>query len=242
MAIIAISPDRMRTHPPKIDGKQVQDSVRKSQSEICSPQDRIAHLYCISLGCNCQHHDREASWHLIAVAMLKIRFRLWYRPMSWFRPPYTTSHPPPPATNLTPLGAWRLQLSKSLDRAHKSIHGSIERLESWMGAYSQAGWESDIECNWEHPWEHALVCAWEHTRRCTWERTGRCTWERTRRCIRDFRLRCSSYCCGRCTWERTRRCTWKSTRRCTWKRTRRCTWECTTRCSWECLECLLGSI
>jgi len=31
----------------------------------------------------------------------------------------------PPATSLTPPGAWRVQLCKSLDRAHSSIHGSI---------------------------------------------------------------------------------------------------------------------
>jgi len=36
----------------------------------------------------------------------------------------TTGHQPP-ATSLTPPGAWRVQLSKSLDRAHRSIHGSI---------------------------------------------------------------------------------------------------------------------
>ena len=43
----------------------------------------------------------------------------------------TTGHPPP-ATSLTPPGAWRVQLSKSLDRAHRSIHGSI--LSSEIGS------------------------------------------------------------------------------------------------------------
>jgi len=38
-------------------------------------------------------------------------------------------HCPPYATSLTPPGAWRLQLRKSLDRACRSIHGSISSSE-----------------------------------------------------------------------------------------------------------------
>jgi len=132
----------MRTHTPTIGRKRAVDSTGKSESEICSPQDPIVYLSCRISGCNCQHHDREASWDLVAVAALKIRSRLWYRPTSWFRPPATRYPPPatwhtpptkhcspptkhcsPHATCLTPPGAWRLQLNKSLDRACRSIFG-----------------------------------------------------------------------------------------------------------------------
>jgi hypothetical protein len=37
-----------------------------------------------------------------------------------------TIRPQSPTTSLTPPSAWHLQLSKSLDRAHRSIHGSIK--------------------------------------------------------------------------------------------------------------------
>jgi len=71
----------------------------------------------------------------------------------------TTGHPLP-ATSLTPPGAWRLQLSKSLDRAHSSsaigsvlenVLGSVLEsvLRAYLGAYSQAGWECAFECDWE---------------------------------------------------------------------------------------------
>jgi hypothetical protein len=49
-------------------------------------------------------------------------------------PPATHHMPPtkhclPYATSLTPLGAWRLQLRKSLDPACRNIHGSIQSSE-----------------------------------------------------------------------------------------------------------------
>jgi hypothetical protein len=70
-----------------------------------------------------------------------------------------TSHPLHP-TRLTPPGAWRLQLSKSLDRAHsssaigsvlESVLGSVleSALRAYFGAYSQAGWECAFEYDWE---------------------------------------------------------------------------------------------
>jgi len=49
-------------------------------------------------------------------------------------PPTTRRLPPakhcsPYATSLTPPGAWRMQLSKSLDRSCRSIHGSMQSSE-----------------------------------------------------------------------------------------------------------------
>jgi len=67
--------------------------------------------------------------------------------------PHATRRPPPtkhclPYTpSLTPPGAWRLQLSKSLDRACRSIHGSIQSSEirsvpsSAIGRVLESDWE-----------------------------------------------------------------------------------------------------
>ena len=106
--------------------------------------------------CNCQHHDQEASWDHVVVA-LKIRLRLWYWQTLWFWPPYTARHPPPAtchapitarpnhcpphATCLTLPCAWRLQLTKPLDRACPGVYLRTYS-EVYLGAY--------LECTWEH--------------------------------------------------------------------------------------------
>jgi len=150
----------MHTHTPKIDGQLAADSAEITESEICSPQDPIVYHSCRFYGCNCQHHDLEASWDLLMVATLMIRFRLPYRQRWWFRPTYAACHTPHatcrtlpaarqtlPAIHHQPQASQCLQLSKSLDRACRSIHGSNSQvrlevcslLRAYLGAYSQAG-------------------------------------------------------------------------------------------------------
>jgi hypothetical protein len=87
-----------------------------------------------------------------------------------------TRHPPP-ATSLTPPGAWRLQLSKSLDRAHRSIHRSIESSEigSVLPLESVFGSVEPSRLGVCHRVQLAVYL--RATRRCTWVRTRRCSWE-----------------------------------------------------------------
>ena len=89
--------------------------------------------------------------------------------------PHATRRPPPAehcpsyATSLSPPGAWRLQLSKSLDRACRSIHGSIYSseigsvfpLESVLGS---------VEPSRLGVYHRGHLGAYlKATRRCTWE-------------------------------------------------------------------------
>ena len=156
------APDRMRTHTPTIGGKRAADPTGKSESEICSPQDLIVYPFCRIQGCNCQHHDHEASWDLIVVAALKIRLRLWYQPMSWYRPPNTTNHPPPatrhppPATCLPVPGA----------------------------CHSASLWIEHLEHTWEHivKWDWECLAFWE----CTWERARECAWVHLESILRAY--------------------------------------------------------
>ena len=120
----------MCTHTPTIGGNKAADSTGKSESEICSPQDPIVYLSCRIYSRNCQHHDREASWDLVAVGTLKIRFKLWYRPTSWFRPPYAASHPPPATRHPPP--ASRLPVPGACSSASLCT----EHTGAYMGAYS----------------------------------------------------------------------------------------------------------
>jgi hypothetical protein len=46
IAIFPVSPDRMHTHTPTIDGERALDSAGKFELEICSPQDPIVYLSC----------------------------------------------------------------------------------------------------------------------------------------------------------------------------------------------------
>jgi len=137
----------MRTHTPTNGGKRAADSAWKSQSEICSPQVPILYLSCRIYGCICPHHDHEASWDLVAVGTLKIRFRLWYRPTSWFWPPYATRHLPPTTRHSLPA-SW------CLAPATQQVSGS-----------------STQEHTWEHivKWDWECLASWE----CTWERRAK---------------------------------------------------------------------
>jgi len=69
---------------------QAADYAGKSQLVTCSPYDPIVYLSFWILDCKSQHHDSEASWHLVAVATQKIRFKLWSRPMLRFQPPWAS--------------------------------------------------------------------------------------------------------------------------------------------------------
>jgi len=175
----------MCTHTPTIGGNCAGDSAGKSELVICSPQDQIVYPSCRISGCNFQHYDHEASEDLVAVTTVKIRFRLWYRPTSWFWLPPPATCLTTPTSHLPPSGSWRLQLSKSLDHAPRSIHRSISSseigsvlpldivlgtvlrsvlesvLRAYLGAYSQAGWKCAIECRWECIWARARECGWE---------------------------------------------------------------------------------
>jgi len=57
--------------------------------------------------------------------MISANNAAYHLPHATRRPPPAAKHCLPYTTSLTPPGAWRLRLSKSLDRACRSIHGSI---------------------------------------------------------------------------------------------------------------------
>jgi len=137
--------EALGTRRLQVCGKRAVDSTGQSESEICSHQDPIVHLSCWISTCNCQHHDREASWDLVTVATLKIRFRLWYWPMSRFRPPPPATHHPPPATQLPPPPS-HLQLPATC----LPVPGACNSTSLWIehaGAYSE-GVESSTGSFW----------------------------------------------------------------------------------------------
>jgi len=206
---------------PTLGRKQAVDSAGKSESEICSPQDPIAYLSCRISGCNFQLHDREASWDLIVVAALEIRFRLWYRPMSWFLPPPPASRPPPP-------GAWPLQLSMSPDRAPRTIHGSIQSseigsvlpLESVLGSVqsSRLGVRHRVQLG-----VSLRACLGVYLR--TYSEVYL---EVYSVCICVLRAHLGVF--SQAGWECVIECNWE------------CSWERAQQCDWERLESLLGSV
>jgi len=129
---------RMRTHTPIIGGRPAVDTTGKSESKICSPQDPIIYLSCRISGCNCQHHDREASWDLLTLAALKITFRLRYRPTSWFQPP-------PPAS-------W------CMASATQQVSGSSTQEHTWKHIVK---WDWECLSSGDCTWDCAPECAWE---------------------------------------------------------------------------------
>jgi hypothetical protein len=58
------------------------------------------------------------------------------------------------------LGVSSSAIGNLLECVLRSVLESVLRV--YLGAYSQAGWEGAIKCNWERPREHARECTWEH--------------------------------------------------------------------------------
>ena len=101
-----------------------------------------------------------------------------------------SQHSPPYATCLSPPGAWRLQLSKSLDRARRSIHrrilsseiGSVLPLDSVLGSVEPSRLGVCHRVQLGAYWRACSgVCLRAYlgvylraTRRCTWERAMKC--------------------------------------------------------------------
>jgi len=147
------APDRICTHMHKMDMKLAADSAEKTESEICSPWDSIVYLASRIWGCNGQHHDMEASWHLVVVEVLWIRFRLPCRLTSWFHPTYTVCHMPhttdymPPAPRCLPyttsLPPPRGSNAASLWNEHAGVYVGAIVMWDWKCLHS---WECTGEC------------------------------------------------------------------------------------------------
>jgi len=159
-----------------------------------------------------------------------------------YHQPPATRHPPP-ATRYLPPGAWRLPLSKSLDRA----------LGAYMGAYSQV--RLGVSCllrvylgacsgvclsaSWEH-----LESLFGSVQSSTVGVCHRVQLGASLRAWLGVYLRTYSEVYFGASWELTWECTNKQA--CNWEHpweyARECTWELTQRCTWEHTWSLLGSV
>jgi len=137
-------------------------------------------------------------------------------------------HCPPYATCLTPPGAWLLQLRRSLDRAFRSVHGSILssenasvfRLESVLGSNSEvylgAYSEVFLGVSWELTWE----CIVKQAESVPSSAIGSVLESMLKSAIESV-LRAYLGAYSQAGWERVIECNWE----CTSEHARECDWE-----------------